>query len=292
MTILDVANYTGLSWHTVKEIDKSHLKKKYKRIDLRNVKYIAIDEFAVSKGHRYMTVVMDLESRRAIYIKEGKDGKSLREFWKRIKKGRVKLKAVAIDMSPAYISAVTNHVGYDKIVFDWFHIKKKINFEIDELRREMIAQEHYLGIRKVIKGTRWLLLKNAENLNKEKNEDQKLKMALQLNKPLATMYYMKEELTNMWWYENKSESNKFLDGWIQRARNSGIKQLIKVGNMIGAYKSAILRWFDFDVNLSTGPLEGFNNKIKVLKRKTYGFRDVEYFGLKIFDLHTNRKKYA
>ena len=292
MTIEDVSNYTGLHWHTIKKMDKEYLKRRYRKMDFRRVKYIAIDEFAVSKGHQYMTVVMDLETKRALYVKKGKDGASLREFWKEIKKQKVKIKAVAIDMSPAYIKSVTDHIGYDKIVFDWFHIKKKINFEIDELRREMCNEEEKLGIRQVMKGSRWLLLKNSENLKTEKDEKQKLEKVLQMNKPLATMYYMKEELTTMWWLGGKVKSETYLQSWVLRAINSGIKQLIKVGNMIGSFRTAILRWFDFDISLSTGPLEGFNNKIKVLKRKAYGYRDIDYFGLKIFDLHNYRLKYA
>lgn len=261
-------------------------------MDYRKVRYIAIDEFAVQKGHQYMTVVMDLETKRALYVKKGKNGASLTQFWKQIRKQRVKLKAVAIDMSAAYIKSVTDNVGFDKIVLDWFHIKKKVNFEIDELRREMYKEEERLGVRKVMKGYRWLLLKNSENLKVEKNEKEKLEKVLKMNKPLATMYYMKEELTTMWWQGGKSNSEKYLKDWVYRAINSGIKQLVKVGNMIGSFKTAILRWFDFDISLSTGPLEGFNNKIKVLKRKAYGYRDIDYFGLKIFDLHNYRLKYA
>ncbi len=84
---------------------------------------------------------MDLETRRAIYVKKGKDGKCLKAIWAQIRKQRVKLKGVAIDMSPAYIKSVTDHVGFDKLVFDWFHIKKKINFEIDEPQRALFREE-------------------------------------------------------------------------------------------------------------------------------------------------------
>ncbi|MBK8514763.1 MAG: transposase [Saprospiraceae bacterium] len=86
MTIEDVSRYTGLHWHTIKQMDKEYLKRRYRKMDFRRVKYIAIDEFAVNKGHQYMTVVMDLETKRALYVKKGKDGASLREFWKEIKK--------------------------------------------------------------------------------------------------------------------------------------------------------------------------------------------------------------
>lgn len=292
MTIEDVSLYTGINWHAIKQMDKQYLNRKYRRINLSKVKYIAIDEIAVSKGHRYMTVVMDLETRRAIFVKEGKDGKCLKKFWQLIKRQGVRLKAVAIDMSPAYIKAVSDHVGFDKIVFDWFHIKKKVNFELDELRRDLYQEESRLGNRQVIKGARWLLLKNSENLNEEKDEKQKLESVLKMNKPLATMYYMKEELTTLWSTGGKVQTENYLQNWVSRALNSGIKHLVKIGKMIGGFRSAILRWFDFNINLSTGPLEGFNNKIKVLKRKAYGFRDLQYFILKILDLHNYRLTYA
>ena len=135
-----------------------------------------------------------------------------------------------------------------------------------------------------------VIAKECRESKRWQSEKERLQMALRLNKPLAMMYYMKEELTTMRWQYGKKGAEKYLNVWIKRTINSGVKQLVKVGNMIGTYRTAILRWFNFNINFSTGPLEGFNNKIKVLKRKANGFNDVEYFGLKIFDLHNHRKK--
>lgn len=279
-----MAKHTGLAWHTVKEIEKSYLEKHYKRPRLKDVKYIAIDEFAVHKGHRYMTVVMDLESRQVLYVSKGKKASSLDGFWKQLKRSGAKVRAVAIDMSPAYIQAISENLPKAKLVFDWFHIVKLINDKLSTLRRNLYQEELDIGIRKVTKGTRWLLLKRGYNLNDEKQESARLNEALKMNEPLAKMYYMKEELPLMWECQTKNEALDFLRDWCKRAANSGVKQLQQVANTLLSFRTGILNWYD--ARISTGPLEGLNNKIKVLKRKAYGYRDLEYFSLKIKSLHS------
>jgi transposase len=281
---------TGLHWHTIKEIEKQQLRQHYSRPTLRHVQYIAIDEFAFRKGHQYMTVVMDLETNQVLYVGKGKKASSLDGFWKRLKRSGAKVKAVAIDMSPAYIEAVTRHLPKAKLVYDWFHIVKLINDKLSDLRRQLYQEEKSSDRRKVMKGIRWLLLKRGYNLNAERSEKDRLEEALQLNKPLATMYYLKEELSLMWFAESVQEARKFLLGWCQRAQESGIVPLQKIGNTLMAFRSGILNWFD--ARISTGPLEGLNNKIKVLKRKAYGYRDMEYFQLKIMAMHTYKIRYA
>ena len=132
-----MAKHTGLAWYTVKEIEKSYLEKHYTKPRLKDVKYLAIDEFAVHKGHRYMTVVMDLESRQVLYVSKGKKASSLDVFWKQLKRSGAKVKAVAIDMSPAYIQAISENLPKAKMVFDWFHIVKLINDKLSALRRNL-----------------------------------------------------------------------------------------------------------------------------------------------------------
>jgi transposase len=289
-TIKDVSNHTGLAWHTVKEIERRYLNRHYSKPRLIDVRYLAIDEFAVQKGHRYMTVVMDYQTGQVVYVAKGKKAACLDRFWKRLKGSRAKVKAVAIDMSPAYIYAVTKHLPKALLVFDWFHIVKLINDGVDKLRREIYREEQMAGIRKVVKGTRWLLLKRGYNLDKNKNEDQRLEEALRMNKPLATMYYMKEELPQMWHKHTKREALEFLLDWCKRAQGSGIKQLQRIGKTLMSLRTGILNWFD--ARISTGPLEGLNNKIKVLKRKAYGYRDLEYFQLKIMALHDYKIRHS
>lgn len=104
------------------------------------------------------------------------------------------------------------------------------------------------------------------------------------------MYYMKEELPEMWNEQTKTGAMRFLNDWCKRAQASGIKQLETIGKTLMAYRTGILNWYD--ARISTGPLEGLNNKIKVIKRKAYGYRDMEYFKLKIMAMHDYKVRYA
>ena len=140
--------------------------------------------------------------------------------------------------------------------------------------------------KQVLKGTRWLLLKNRENLDPEKDEKRRLKEALALNEPLATAYYMKDDLRQFWDQPGKAFATMFLDGWIRRAEASGIRILQQMGKTLAAHRSGLLAYYD--VMISSGPLEGTNNKIKTMKRQAYGFRDMEFFKLKILAIHETR----
>ena len=287
-TIQDVANHLGMSWDIVKEIQKEHLQLHYGRPDIKHVKHIAIDEFAVKKGHKYMTVVVDLDTGIIIYVGEGKGMDALEGFWIRIKRNKVQIEAVAIDMSPAYISAVTNNIPEAQIVFDHFHVIKLYNDVISKLRRDLYNQETDINKRELIKGTRWLLLKNNEDLDDEKDEKKRLNEALAINQPLTIAYYLKEDLKLLWEMGSKENAKKFLGKWVAKAFASKIPRLKKFANTLLAHRTGIFSWYDYPI--STGPLEGLNNKIKVMKRQAYGFRDTEFFKLKIYSLH--EKTYA
>lgn len=284
MTIDDVAHNLKLSWNTVKNIEKTYLKRHYSCPSLKGVKHIAIDEFAVLKGHVYMTVVLDLDTKRALYIGDGRKEKSLDKFWKRIKKAQVNIEAVAIDMWPAYINSVIKNAPNADIVFDHFHVVKKLNTKIDELRRHLYAIETNINNRSLMKGTRWLLLKNQSNLTK--NAKEKLQEALAVNESLYMAYYLKEELKLLWDQADINKADEFLDSWLSKANETGLTKLREFSNTLKAHRSGILNWYNHQI--STGPLEGFNNKIKVLKRKAYGYRDFKFFKLKIQALHLAR----
>jgi len=141
MSILDVARTTGLSWDIVKSIQKEDLKKKYGKTNLKDLKMIAIDEIAIQKGHKYMTIVLDLSTGAVVYASEGKGADSLDEFWKCVKRAGANIEAVSIDMSPAYIDAVERNIGTDAIVFDHFHIVKLLNDSISAIRRDIYNNE-------------------------------------------------------------------------------------------------------------------------------------------------------
>jgi len=288
MTIQDVARHLGVSWDTVKDIQKQDLQRHFSKPRLRKLRQIAIDEIAVGKGHRYLTVVLDLVSGAVVFVGEGKGAEALEPFWKRLRPSRAKIKAVATDMSLAYILAVREHLPRAVHVFDHFHVIKLFNEKLSDFRRELYREATEWMHKQILKGTRWLLLKNPENLDPKRNERERLDEALRINQPLAAVYYMKEDLRQIWEQDDKATAARVLQDWVRRAEASGIKLLQKFAGTVAMYRSGILAYYDYPI--STGPLEGTNNKIQTMKRQAYGFRDQEFFKLKIYALH--RTKYA
>ena len=288
MTIRDVAAHLGVGWDVIKDIQKRDLSRRFAKPKLKHLRAIAIDEIAVAKGHRYLTVVMDLESGAVVFVGDGRGADALNPFWKRLRPSHARIEAVAMDMSAAYRSAVSTHLPNAKIVFDHFHVIKLFNDKLSKLRRALYNEAIDDLHKKVLKGTRWLLLKNFENLDPKKDEKQRLEEALSLNKPLATAYYMKEELRRFWEQPGKQFATTFLDGWIRRAESSGIKILQQMAKTLREHRAGLLAYYD--VMITSGPMEGTNNKIKTMKRQAYGFRDQEFFKLKILAIHET--KYA
>jgi transposase len=287
-TIQDAARHLDVSWDIIKDIQKRNLHRRFGRPKLKNLKEIAIDEIAIGKGHAYFTVVLDLRSGAVVYVGDGKGVEALTSFWKRLRASRAKVKAVATDMSKAYIKAVRDHLPKAVHVFDHFHVIKLFNEKLTAFRRELFRELTDEGQRKILKGTRWLLLKNPENLNPLRNEKQRLEDALQLNTPLTVAYYLKEDLRQIWQQTNKAMARRVLEDWIRRADASGIRMLQQFARTLEEHRDGILAFYDY--RISTGPLEGVNNKIKTMKRQAYGFRDREFFKLKILGLH--QTKYA
>ena len=288
MTIQDVAKHLSVSWDVIKDIQKRYLTKRFSKPCLKHLKTIAIDEIAVRKGHIYLTVVMDMDSGAMVFVGNGKGADALEPFWKRLKRAKAEIEAVAMDMSPAYLGAVTEHLPKALVVFDHFHVIKLFNDQLSEFRRDLYHEAKDILQKKILKGTRWLLLKNPENLDSVKKEKDRLEEALQLNKPLSCTYYLKEDLRQIWLQKTKAKAERVLTDWIKRSASSGIKMLMKFAKTLAAHRSGILAYYDY--RISSGPLEGTNNKIKSMKRMAYGFRDMEFFKLKIMALHTT--KYA
>ena len=286
MTIHDIARHLQVGWDVVKDIEKRSLTRRFRRIKLKHVRQIAIDEIAIGRGHRYLTVVLDLVSGAVVFIGDGKGAEALEPFWKRLRCARATIEAVAMDMAPAYISAVVTHLPEAVLVFDHFHLIKLFNEKLSNLRRDLYREAKEQLHKDVLKGTRWLLLKNPENLDDTHNESKRLQEALKLNAPLATAYYMKDDLRRVWEQPHKQAAHRILTAWILRAQTSGIRMLIKFAHTLAAYRRQILAYYDYPI--STGPLEGTNTKIRVLQRQAYGFRDSEFFKLKIYALHENR----
>ena len=288
MTIKDIARHLNVGWDTIKEIQKRNLQRRFKKVRLKDLQQIAIDEISIGKGHRYVTIVLNLLTGAVVFIGDGKGADALQPFWQKLKASKARIKAVATDMSPAYIQAVQENLSGAVHVFDHFHVIKLFNDKRSDFRRQLFNEAIGPLEKKVLKGTRWLLLKNPEKLDPEHNERERLAEALRLNQPLATVYYMKEDLRQIWEQPDKATARRVLDDWVRRAEASGIEMLRKFAYTLAINKSAILAYYDYPI--STGPLEGTNNKIRTMQRQAYGFRDYEFFKLKILALHET--KYA
>lgn len=291
MTIADVAEFTGLNWDTVKDIDKKYLAKKYGSISLKNVRYIAIDEVYLGRKRKYITIAMDLESGRVIHIGKGKGKDALKGLWKRLKRSKAKIRAVATDMASGFMAAVMEHVPKADLVLDHFHLVKWFNDKLSKLRRQLYREADTLG-KDVLKSSRYLLLKAPENLksnsDKTKDERARLQAALDFNQPLATAYYMKERLRLLFDCQTIEQAARELEAWIQEAQASRINILIAAAKKLMAWKPFILNWYKH--RISTGKIEVMNRKIGMLQRQACGYRDYEYLKLRI--LHLHRSTYA
>lgn len=287
-TIQDTARHLDVSWDVIKDIQKRNLQRRFAKPPLRKLKEIAIDEVAVGKGHRYFTLVLDLRSGAVVYVGDGKGVAALTAFWRRLRAARAKVRAVATDMGKAYIRAVRENLPRAVHVFDHFHVVKLFNDKLSALRRELYRELSDDGQRRLLKGTRWLLLKNPENLDPHRNERQRLEDALRLNTPLTIAYYLKEDLRQIWQQRNKATARRVLNDWIARARAADVRMLEQFAATLVEHRQGILAYYDYPI--STGPLEGTNTKIQAMKRQAYGFRDHDFFKLKILALH--QAKYA
>jgi transposase len=283
MTIKDVACHLGVSWDVVKDIQKKFLQRRFSKPKLKHVKQIAIDEISTGKGHKYVTIVLDLKSGAVLHVGRGKGGDALLAFWRRLRASGAKIEAVATDMSPAYIDAVTTYLSDATLVFDRFHVIKLYNDKLSNLRRDLYRQLSHTMQKDVLKGVRWLLLKRRENLDASRREPERLREALRLNEPLAIAYHLKDELNEIWEQDDQEMAQALLMDWIVYAESTGIRMLQQFAKTLRFHAFGILAWYDYPI--STGPLEGTNNKIKTMKRQAYGFRDPEFLKLKILGIH-------
>jgi len=283
MSLQDVARWAHLGWDTVKSIVKADLTRRFVNVALHEVRRIGVDENYLGKKAKYVTLVVDLDSGRVLWVGKGRGKEALEGFWRRLRRSGAQIEAVACDMSGAYWSAINEHLPGAAIVFDHFHIIKLANEKIDEIRRGLQRTLELDG-QKFIKGTRYLLLYGKENLPPEKRP--KLEEALAYNEPLSKAYYLKEELRQLWSQPGKDAALKHLQDWILKAYATGIQPLKKLAKTLLTHARQILSYFDHPI--SSGIMEGINNKIGRLTRMAYGYRDIDFLHLRIYALHESK----
>lgn len=278
MTVTDVAEHLDLDPKTITAIDKEFLKEEFAQTDYEGLRVLAVDEIALKKCHKqFVTVILDYISGRVVWTGPGHDKETLDQFFGGMTaEQKAAIQAVAIDMWDPYINRIQHHCPQAMIVFDLFHIVKGYSFVIDEVRREEVRKA--VGpMKEVVKGSRYLLLKNRDNLRTDQAD--RLDKLLHLNKTLNRVYILKDQLKVIYQYKRRHAAKAALDDWIdmaQRIDNYHMAQFIKT---LRRFEYGILNHCKFPIG--TSRLEGVNNKIKVIKRKAYGFHDPVYFGLKI-----------
>lgn len=280
LPVKQVADLLGLSWHTVKRIDHQRLYREVTPPDLSQVKYLMMDEFALFKGHRYATVAVCAESQQVLWIGEGRSREAVRPFFEWMgKEACHRIEAVAMDMNTAMDLEVQAHCPQAKVVYDLFHVVAKFGREV--IDRVRVDQANRLrdapAQRKVIKRSRWLLLRNRDNLSE--SQEVHLDDLLAANAPLMTVYLLKTQLKELWYAPSEQEAEQRWQDWFRMTVESGIAPLIQFAKRLKPYLHGIVASARYRLNTSV--LEGMNNRIKVIKRMAYGYRDTDYFFLKI-----------
>ena len=281
MPIKQVAEYFGLSWHTVKRIHKKYLEEELGEPDLSGVTVIGLDEFALRKGRRYATVIVELSTGRVLWVCRGRSREDIRPFFEALgKTGREQIQAAAMDMWDAYEIEVCDQCPNAKIVYDLFHVVSKYGREvIDRVRvDEANRLKDDKPARKVVKGSKWLLLRNRKNL-RTTDDRVRLRELLAANRHLSTVYILREDLKHLWDYKYTKAAKRFWKDWYSRAIRSRIGPLKKFARDLKKRLHGIFSHCRYPFN--TSRIEGINNKIKVIKRVAYGFRDDNYFFLRI-----------
>jgi len=274
-----VAQLTGLHWHTIKAIDKVRLSRDLPAPDLSQTRFLMMDEFALYKGHRYASMAVDAETQQVLWVGEGRSRKSIRPFFEWLGRHCEHIEAVAMDMNSAMDLEVKAHCPRARVVYDLFHVIAKFGREvIDRVRVDQAnLLRHDKSARRAVKRSRWLLLRNPENLKKEQYSE--LQELLDLNQPLLVVYLMKAQLKALWYAPSERAARWRWTRWLNQAKQSGLKPLIHFANKLRPYVDGIIASASFPLNTSV--IEGMNNRIKVIKRMAYGFRDNDYFFMKI-----------
>jgi transposase len=289
LPIKHVAEWFRVGWETVKQVDQRALVVRLGPVDLTNVRVIALDEFAIQRGHRYATVVVDPLRKRVLWVGRGRGRNDIRPFFELLgPAGCARLEAVVMDMSGAYGDEVRAQCPHAAIVYDLFHVVARYGREVidrvrvDETNR--IAQaagpnDHRTRARRrVIKGARWLLLRNREHVTHPADRV-RLRELLRANRALFIVYVLKDDLKQLWRFRYPAAARRFWRQWYRRARASRLAPLLAFARSLAKHIEGVIAHCRYP--LHTSLLEGINNKIKVLKRMAYGFRDDVYFFLKI-----------
>jgi transposase len=269
----ETARVFHTSWEAVFRSVRSVVRWGLEYRDLGGIKAIGIDEVQYRRGHKYLTLVYQIDGarKRLLYVAKDRTKASLRGFFKILtKEQRRSIEFVCSDMWKAYVGMVKKHLKHAVHVLDRFHIVKKMNEALDKVRAAEAKQMKADGYEPVLTNARWCVLKRRENLTQKQTV--KLKEILKYNLKTVRSLLMKEDFQRFWEYRSIGCARRFLKEWCTRALRSRIEPMKKVARMLRNHEELILNWFKAEGTISAGAVEGLNNKLKVVTRKAYGFR--------------------
>jgi len=244
--------------------------------EMDTIEEIGIDEIHVFKGHKYLTLVyqLDAQSKRLLWSGPDRNIRTLLLFFRHLGgEGSKKLKFVCSDMWKPYLKVIKKKAPQALNVLDRFHIMKKFNESVDQIRREEVKKLKESGKKNVLEKSRWLLLKRPENLSEKQTV--RLSEIVKINLSAVKAYLMREDFQRFWEYKYPACAEKFLENWVTRTLQSNLDPMKKVAKMLRRHKQLILNWFVAQGRLSSGTVEGFNLKAKLTMRKAYGYKSVE-----------------
>ena len=280
MTVSRVAEIERLHHSTVKDLDKLYMRRQVELAGTPTPRAIGVDEISIRKGHNYRVIVSDLELRRPIWVGgEGRKEKDLDEFFEFIGKTKSKcIELAAMDMWKAFRNSTLKNAPEAFIIYDKFHIISHLSKALDQVRREEYKRLSGKD-RSYIKGQRYTLLSNKENLDLKGRRA--LKKLLAANSRLNTAYLLKEIFGQLWDYKTVRGARAFFERWKDSLKWKRLKPYVKFAAMVERHWDGIASYCHPDNKVSLGLVEGVNNKIRVIQRKAYGYRDEEYLKLKI-----------
>jgi len=279
-TIRDVAEEQRLDWKTVKALEMQYMREQLRRLGIPGPKAIGLDEVSIRKGHDYRVVVSDLERKRPIWF-GGKDRSeaSLDLFfaWLGTKKSKG-IRLAVMDMWKPFRNSTRRNAPQAAILFDKFHIMRNLGEALDQIRKSEYARLSGKK-REFIKGQKYTLLSHRENLSLDGRTA--LKKLLKANKRLNTAYLLKESFGQLWEYKKEGWARRFFDNWRAALKWQRLKPYEDFAQMIESHWEGIVAFSQWEEKVSLGFVEGLNNKIRVIQRRSYGLRDEEYLRLKV-----------
>jgi len=279
----ETADIFETSWDTVFRAVKFVVAYGLDHRNLEGVTEIGVDEISVFKGHKYLTLVYQLNAgtRRLLWSGSERKAKTLLRFFREFGKERSnRIKFVCSDMWAPYLKVIAKKAPNALNILDRFHIMRKFNEAIDEIRREEITQFKTENQNNVLNKGRWLLLRRPENLS----DKQTIKMGelLKLNLRSIKGYLLREDFQRFWDYQRPYVASKFLENWVTRTLQTDLEPMKKVARMLRKHKPMILNWFKSKNRLSSGAVEGLNLKAKLTMRKAYGFKTLKCLQIALY----------